>query len=73
MSWVEKRINQYQQGQKPTWLEKRALEHGHPVHAALALISLPFACLWVMDSFLVVDSSRINFKLYRPLDNSKIG
>ncbi len=49
MRWVDKKIKQYQQGQKATWLEKRALEHAHPVHAALALVSLPLLVygLWI--------------------------
>ncbi len=49
MSWAKKRIQQYSQGQKATWLEKMALEHGHPMNfiaSILALIFLGFG-LWL--------------------------
>lgn len=63
MSWVEKRVTQYQQGQKATWLEKRALEHGHPVHATLALISIPLFIygLWTHSWLSIALGVTLNF------------
>jgi len=39
MSWAEKRIKQYNKGEKATWLEKRALEHADPVNCIASIIS----------------------------------
>lgn len=49
MSWVEKKVQQYNQGQKASWLERRALEHANPVHIVLAIIGalLLIYGLWV--------------------------
>ncbi len=51
MSWVEKRVEAYNKGEKPTWLEKRALEHAQPVHFVLviaATVALVYG-LWMHD------------------------
>jgi len=40
MSWTEKRIKEYGEGQKPTYLEKMALEHGNPINCVLHIIAL---------------------------------
>ncbi len=51
MCWAEKRIQQYKEGQDPTFIEKMALEHGHPVNCAASIIA--FAAvgygLWIHD------------------------
>ncbi len=49
MSWVEWRIQQYNQGEKANWLEKRCLEHANPVHLVLQVLgSIPFIYgLWI--------------------------
>ncbi|HEV8641959.1 MAG TPA: hypothetical protein VGV13_12740 [Methylomirabilota bacterium] len=38
MSWAAKRIDDYRRGDRSTWLERRMLEHAHPVHLGLALL-----------------------------------
>jgi len=38
MGWAEKRIEQYNQGQKANWVERRTLEHANPVHLVLGII-----------------------------------
>ncbi len=40
--WSEKRIQKYKEGQKPTFIEKMALEHGHPVNCIASIIALVF-------------------------------
>lgn len=40
MGWAEKKVQLYKKGKKPTWLEKRMLEHADPVHMTLALVGL---------------------------------
>ena len=49
MSWVEKRIKEYNEGRKATWMEKRALEHANPLHPVLAVIRVTALIygLWV--------------------------
>ena len=49
MGWAEKRIQQYNQGQPATWVEKRILEHANSLHLILALIgkALLIYGLWV--------------------------
>ena len=37
MGWAEKN-QQYNQGQKANWLERRSLEHANPVHLVLAVV-----------------------------------
>jgi len=32
MGWAEKRIQAYARGEKASWLEKKTLEHAHPVN-----------------------------------------
>ncbi len=39
MHWAEKRIQQYREGQKATWLEKLALEHASPMNCAAHTIA----------------------------------
>ena len=38
MGWAEKKIEQYNQGQKANWVERRTLEHANPVHLVLGII-----------------------------------
>ncbi len=51
MSWVNKRIKQYNQGEKATWLEKRLLEHAEPVNLTATIISIAmlFYGLWFQN------------------------
>ncbi len=51
MRWAEKRIKQYKEGQKATYLEKLALEHGHPVNCVASIIATFFLIygLWNQD------------------------
>jgi hypothetical protein len=37
MGWAENRIQDYQSGDRASWLERRMLEHANPVHFPLAL------------------------------------
>lgn len=48
MGWAEKRIKEYGEGQKATWLEKRLLEYSNPVHLVLTTIASVMAIygLW---------------------------
>lgn len=63
MSWVEKRIQQYKEGQKATWIEKRALEHANPVHLALAIIGtlLFIYGLWMHNWAWIMGGIILNF------------
>ncbi len=56
MSWVNKRIKRYREGDNPTFLEKMALEHGHPVNFVLSLIALAAVGygLWMHDFLYIV-------------------
>ncbi len=51
MGWAEKRIEAYREGEEPTFLERRALEHAEPVNciaSVLGLASLVYG-LWMHD------------------------
>ncbi len=51
MNWAEKRIQEYGQGKKSTWIERRCLEHAQPfnlVAAIIATIMLGYG-LWTND------------------------
>lgn len=39
MNWAEKRIQQYRDGQKATWLEKRVLEHTNSLNLVAHIIA----------------------------------
>ncbi len=39
MGWADKRIEQYRQGQNPTWLEKRMIESTRPVFIVIFIIA----------------------------------
>ena len=41
MGWAEDRVEDYAEGHRATWLERRALEHANPVLLALALAAMP--------------------------------
>jgi hypothetical protein len=51
MGWAEDRVEDYQSGQRATWLERRTLERANPVHFPLALAAgAVFAIgLWTHD------------------------
>lgn len=40
MTWADKRIRQYREGEEPTVLERIALEHGHPANFAASILAL---------------------------------
>ncbi len=63
MSWVNKRIKQYQEGQEATCLEKIALEHGHPVNFTANMIGLVVLGygLWMHDCALITAGIAIAF------------
>lgn len=63
MGWVERRIQQYNQGQKANWLERRALEHANPFHFVLAVIGVvPLIYgLWIHDWVLIAIGVLLNF------------
>ena len=42
MGWAEKRVKEYQKGQKASFLELRVLEHANSVHM---LLSIPYFAL----------------------------
>ncbi len=56
MTWAEKRIKQYREGQKATLLEKLALEHGHPVNCVASIIAFGLLAygLWTHDFTLII-------------------
>lgn len=49
MGWAETRIEQYNQGQKAIWIERRILEHANPVHLVMQVLgAIPIIHgLWV--------------------------
>jgi hypothetical protein len=61
MGWSEHRIEEYRQGQRATWLERRMLEHANPVHFPLALAaSAGFIYgLWTHDWLWIIGSSAL--------------
>ncbi len=63
MSWVNKRIKQYQEGQKPTFIEKMALEHGNPVNCILSIIALGFLIygLWFQNWLFIIIALVLGF------------
>jgi len=56
MSWVDWKIQQYNQGYKPNWFERHLLEHANPVHFALQIVgAIPFIYgLWIHNGVLIV-------------------
>ncbi len=38
MGWAEMRIQQYNQGEKATWWERKLLEHANPVNLGLHVL-----------------------------------
>jgi hypothetical protein len=63
MGWAEIRIQQYSQGEKANWLERRVLEHANPVHLGLqALGAIPLIYgLWVHNWVLIAVGVLLNF------------
>ncbi len=63
MGWSEKRFNQFAKGEKPTWLEKRILEHANPVNfiaTVLAFAALIYGA-WINDWTWIIVSVVIGF------------
>lgn len=58
MSWAKKRIQQYSQGQKASWLEERALEHANPVNCIASIVAFLVLAygLWVNDWIWIIVS-----------------
>lgn len=56
MSWVDWKIQQYNQGHKPNRLERHLLEHANPVHFVLQIVgAIPFIWgLWIHNGVLIV-------------------
>ncbi len=56
MSWAKKRIQQYKEGQEATFLEKMALEHGHPVNCVASIIAFIFLGygLWIHNYIWII-------------------
>jgi len=56
MSWVDKRIKKYREGEKPTFLEKMALEHGNPVNCVLSFLAFVVIVygLWTHDFLYII-------------------
>lgn len=63
MGWAEIRIQQYNQGEKPNWLERRVLEHANPVHLGLQVLgAIPLIYgLWVHNWALIAVGVLLNF------------
>jgi fatty acid desaturase len=63
MGWAEKKIEEYTQGKKATWLEKRALEHGNPFHFLLGIIAVIVAVygLWTHNWAWIVAALVLGF------------
>ena len=63
MGWAETRIEQYKQGQKATWIERRILEHANPVHLVLQVLgAIPLIHgLWAHNWGFILLGLFINF------------
>ena len=62
MSWVTKRIQQYKNGEKATFIEKRCLEHANPVHIVLlsiGAIGIVYG-LWMHDYTWIIGGLVLN-------------
>lgn len=56
MGWAKFRIQQYNQGEKANWLEKRSLEHANPVNLGfhvLGAIPLIYG-LWIHNGKFII-------------------
>ena len=62
MGWAETKIQQYNQGQKANWIERRILEHANPVHLVLQVLgSIPFIYgLWKHKWLFIVAGILLN-------------
>lgn len=62
MGWAEIRIQQYNQGEKANWLERRVLEHANPVHLGLHVLgAIPLIYgLWVHNGVLIAVGCLLN-------------
>ena len=58
MSWVEKRLKEYKKGTKPTFVERRNLEHANPVLFLCFLIAGPSMLygFWTHDALIILFS-----------------
>jgi hypothetical protein len=63
MGWAERKIQQYNQGEKASWLERRVLEHANPVHLGLYVLgAIPLIYgLWVHNWTLIAVGVLLNF------------
>ena len=63
MGWAEIRIQQYNQGQKANWLERRVLEHANPVHLVLQVLgAIPLIYgLWIHNWTFISVGVLLNF------------
>jgi len=55
MSWVDWKIQQYNQGEKANWWERRLLEHANPLTLVLHVLgAIPFFWgLWIHNGVLI--------------------
>ena len=62
MGWVETRIQQFNQGEKANWLEKRHLEHTNPVNFAFHVLgAIPIIYgLWIHNWGLIFAGFLLN-------------
>ena len=51
MGWAEIKIQQYNQGEKANWLERRVLEHANPVHLGLRVLGSIKKIIFINMSF----------------------
>ncbi len=73
MAWVKKRIQKYREGENPGFLEKFALEHGHPLNFLLhilAFISFTYGVyyklwVWILVALLLIILGHLWCKMER--------
>ncbi len=63
MSWADKRIKEYKEGEIPTFLEKRALEHADPVNCTATIVAFAVLVygLWMNEWLFIGISVTIGF------------
>ena len=62
MGWAERRVQEYKNGERATFVEKRFLEHANPVHLLLAVvgvIALVYG-LWMHDLTWIIGGAFLN-------------
>ena len=62
MSWAERRVQEYKNGGRATFVEKRFLEHANPVHLFLALLGVVALVygLWAHDLRWIIGGALLN-------------